>query len=127
VTAWLAEAARFGTVGVVQNGLNVTAFALATAVGVGYRAAAVVAGALALVASFLMNRHWTFMGRAAPVGRQAIRYVLVFSGAVAIGVVVLTLLVEEAGMAEIPAQVAAILLVAPLSFVAQRTWVFRRR
>ena len=124
---WVGEAVRFGTVGLLQNGLNVATFALVTGLGMGYQPAAVVAGALALAASFVSNRRWTFIGGKAPVGRQAVRYVLVFGGAVALGVVLLTLLVERAGMAEIPAQVAAILVVAPISFVVQRTWVFRPR
>jgi putative flippase GtrA len=126
VTGWLGEAIRFGTVGVLQNGLNVATFALATGLGMHYRPAAVLAGALALLVSFLLNRHWTFMGRAAPVGSQSVRYVLVFTGAVAIGVVLLTFFVEVASIAEVPAQVAAILIVAPGSFLVQRTWVFRR-
>jgi putative flippase GtrA len=125
VTTWVGEAVRFGTVGLLQNGLNVATFAASTALGVPYRSAAVLAAVLALVVSFLLNRHWTFIGHATPVGRQGVRYLLVFTSAVALGVVLLTFFVEVTGMAEVPAQVAAILIVAPLSFLAQRTWVFR--
>jgi putative flippase GtrA len=125
VTTWIGEAVRFGTVGLLQNGLNVATFAAATGFGVQYRPAAVVAGVLALVVSFVANRHWTFIGHVTPVGRQGIRYLLVFTGAVALGVVLLTFFVEEAGVAEVPAQVAAILIVAPVSFLVQRAWVFR--
>jgi putative flippase GtrA len=126
VTAWVGQAVRFGTVGVLQNGLNVATFALATGLGMHYRPAAVVAAVLALVVSFLLNRHWTFIGHSTPVGRQGVRYALVFTCAVAVGVVLLTFFVEVAGMAEVPAQLAAILIVAPLSFLAQRAWVFGR-
>jgi putative flippase GtrA len=126
VTILLGEAVRFGTVGLLQNGLNVAAFAVATELGLHYRLAAVLAGVLALLVSFLMNRNWTFLGHSTPVGRQGVRYALVFTGAVAVGVVLLTLFVEVAGVPEVPAQVAAILIVAPLSFLAQRTWVFGR-
>jgi putative flippase GtrA len=94
--------------------------------GMPYRPAAVFAGVLALVVSFVLNRHWTFLGHATPVGRQAVRYVLVFAGAVAVGVGLLTFFVEVTGAAEVPAQVAAILIVAPCSFVLQRAWVFGR-
>jgi putative flippase GtrA len=120
VTSRLAEAVRFGTVGLLQNGLNVGTFAFATELGMHYRPAAVVAGVLALVVSFLLNRHWTFMGHATPAGRQAVRYVLVFAGAVALGVVLLTFFVEVTGIGEVLAQI-----VAPVSFLVQRTWVFR--
>jgi putative flippase GtrA len=124
---WIGEAVRFGTVGVLQNGLNVATFAAATSVGVPYRAAAVIAGTIAFLVSFLLNRHWTFTGQVTPVGRQGVRYLLIFAAAIALGVVLLTFFVEVADMAEVAAQVAAILIVAPLSFLVQRSWVFSER
>jgi putative flippase GtrA len=81
---------RFATAGVLQNGLNVAVFALATAVGVQYRVAAVLAGLVALVASFLLNRQSTFTSRTAPIHHQGLRYLIVFASAVALGVVLLT-------------------------------------
>jgi putative flippase GtrA len=125
MTAPVREAIRFATVGVLQNGLNVAVFALATAAGVDYRVAAVIAGLVAFVASFLLNRHWTFMSRTAPIHHQGLRYLIVFASAIALGVVVLTFFVEVAGLPEVAAQVAAILVVAPVSFLVQRSWVFR--
>jgi putative flippase GtrA len=125
VTTAIREAIRFATVGVLQNALNVAVFALATAAGVHYRLAAVLAGLVALVASFLANRQWTFTARSAPIHHQGARYVVVFASAVALGVVLLTFFVEVAGLPEVVAQAAAILVVAPLSFVVQRAWVFR--
>jgi putative flippase GtrA len=125
MTSPMREAVRFATVGVLQNGLNVAVFALATAAGVHYRLAAVLAGLVALVASFLLNRYWTFMSRTAPIHHQGVRYVVVFASAVALGVVLLTFFVEVAGLPEVAAQVAAILVVAPVSFLVQRAWVFR--
>jgi putative flippase GtrA len=121
------QAVRFGIVGVLQNALNVAVFAVATGVGVNYRLAAVAAALLALIVSFAFNRAWTFPGRGAPVHHQGARYALVFTAAVALGVVVLTLLVDVAGMPKVGAQAVAILIVAPLSFLAQRAWVFRDR
>ena len=119
------EAVRFGVVGLLQNALNVAAFALLTGVGVEYRVAAVLAALAALLASFLLNRAWTFPGRETPFHHQGARYALVFASAVALGVVLLTFFVEVAGLPEVPAQVASILVVAPLSFLVQRAWVFR--
>jgi putative flippase GtrA len=119
------EAVRFGVVGVLQNALNVAVFALVTEVGVDYRVAAVLAAVTALLASFVFNRAWTFPGRTGPIHHQGLRYALVFASAVALGVVLLTFFVEVTGLPEIAAQVAAILIVAPLSFLVQRAWVFR--
>jgi putative flippase GtrA len=127
MTTWIGEAVRFGTVGVLQNGLNVAIFALATALGVQYRVAAVIAGLAAFLVSFLLNRRWTFAGHATAAGPQGARYLLVFVAAIALGVVLLTLLVELTGIPAVAAQIAAIVIVAPLSFLAQRTWVFQRR
>jgi putative flippase GtrA len=119
------EAVRFAIVGLAQNALNVAVFALATGVGVHFRLAAVVAAIAALIVSFAFNRAWTFPGRGTPLHHQGARYALVFAAAVALGIVLLSLFVEVAGVPEVAAQVAAILIVAPLSFLAQRTWVFR--
>jgi putative flippase GtrA len=119
------EFARFAVVGVLQNALNVAVFALLTAAGAHYAIAAVIAAVAALIASFALNRAWTFRGDHAPLHHQGARYALVYASAVALGVVVLAFLVEVAGFAEVPAQVAAILIVAPLSFLVQRSWVFR--
>ena len=119
------EAVRFGVVGLLQNALNVAVFALLTGLGVEYRVAAVLAALAALLASFLLNRVWTFPGREARFHHQGARYALVFASAVALGVALLTSFVEVAGLPEVPAQVASILVVAPLSFLVQRAWVFR--
>lgn len=127
MTAWIGEAVRFGFVGLLQNGLNVAVFALATSLGVHYRGAAVIAGLVAFLVSFLLNRTWTFTGQATPAGPQGARYLVVFAAAIALGVVLLTLFVEVTGIPAVAGQVAAIIVVAPLSFLAQRTWVFRRK
>ena len=119
------EFVRFAVVGVLQNGLNVAVFALATVLGMHYRVAAVVAALAALLASFALNRGWTFPGRTAPIHHQGARYALVFASAVALGIVLLTFFVEVAGLPEVAAQVTAIVVVAPLSFLVQRAWVFR--
>lgn len=121
----IGEAARFGAVGLAQNALNVGVFALASGLGARYQVAALVAGAAALVVSFLLNRGWTFTAHSAPLGSQGARYVLVFCAAVALGIGVLTLLVELTGIPKLAGQVVSILVVAPLSFLVQRAWVFR--
>lgn len=116
---------RFGLVGLLQNALNVATFALAVEGGVPYRAAAGLAAVLALLVSFALNRLWTFRATAqGPLAGHAIRYTIMFTLSVAAGVVILSALVELAGFAPVPAQVVAIAVVAPASFLAQRAWVF---
>ena len=122
---WIGQAVRFGVVGIGQNALNVATFAAGVALGVQYQSAAVIAGLVAFVVSFVLNRRWTFSGRATPMGRQGVRYLIVFATAIALGLILLTFLVEVAHMPEVAAQIAAILIVAPISFLVQRSWVFR--
>lgn len=114
-------------VGVVQNAGNVGLFALQVAVGVGYLAASVIAGVVALALSYLLNRGWTF--RSSTVARDPAlitRYVVVFVTAVGAGLAILTIQVEVFDVAPVVGQIVAVLLVAPLSYAAQRLWVFGR-
>jgi putative flippase GtrA len=121
----LPATARFGLVGVCQNGLNVGVFALALNV-VPYLAAAAVAALAALVVSFVLNRYWTFgHTRTNRLAGHAARYALVFASSIGLGIAILSALVELVGLSPLSAQVAAILIVAPLSFLTQRAWVFR--
>src|SRR4051794_11627725 len=69
------EAGRYVVVGVIGYSVQIGSFALLVhALGVGYLAAAIIAGLLALLCNFLLNRHWTFDAAGAGVGRQAAWY-----------------------------------------------------
>jgi putative flippase GtrA len=120
----LRQAARFGTVGLLQNGVNVACFALARVAGAHYRVAAIVAGFVGFALSFWLNRHWTFTGRSGAIERHLVKYTCVYVSAVALGVLLLTFFVEVTGIRPLAGQVLAIVVVAPLSFVVQRAWVF---
>ena len=121
----LGEVARFGAVGLAQNGLNVAVFAALVTAGAAYIVAAAAAFSAALLASYVLNHQWTFAGGGTPHREQLWRYTAVFLAASAGGVVILALLVELADWPAVPAQVAAIVVVAPLSYVGQRTFGFR--
>ena len=122
----LVEAARFGAVGAAQNLLNIAVFALLVAVGVGYLAAAVVAAVVALLASFLANRAWTFAG--APERRatgQVTVYAAIF-GAASLGALgLLAFFTEVIGLPKVIGQALSLLLMAPSSYLAQRHFTFR--
>jgi putative flippase GtrA len=121
------EAVRFGIVGLIQNALNVAVFALATGAGVHYRIAAVLAALAALGGELRLQPRVDVPRPRRPVHHQGARYALVSARRSALGVVLLSLLVEVAGLPEVAAQVVSIVIVAPLSFLAQRMWVFRTR
>jgi putative flippase GtrA len=111
---------------VTQNGVNLAIFALTIAAGAGYALAAMLANVSGLALSYVLNRLWTF--RAAPPQRihhQLARYVVTFASAVGLGVAILVLLVETFAVPEVLAQAIAIVIVAPLSYLVQRSWVFR--
>ena len=76
--------------------------------------------------NFLWNRHWTFKAGDGQAHRQAVRFLLVSVVAFGVGLALLTVLVELAGMQEVPAQAVAIVAVTPLSFLANKLWSFSR-
>ena len=124
--AWL-QLLRFAVVGASGYVVNLAVFTLALhGAGADYRVAAVAAFGVAVSNNFLWNRRWTFPGAGAPAHRQAVRFLVVSGAAFLVGLLVLTLLVEAVGVAELPAQAASIVAVTPLSFLANKLWSFRR-
>lgn len=122
----LLEIVRFGAVGAAQNLLNLAVFALGVATGVPYLAAAVAAGGIALAASYVANRHWTFADAARQsAGAQAGRYIIVFVGASVGALGVLAFFAEVVSAPKVLAQAAALAIMAPLSYLAQRRFTFR--
>ena len=119
-----AQILRFAAVGLTQNAGNLGLFALQVELGVGYLAAAALAGVAALLLSFLLNRGWTFRQRQVRRGTTIVRYSAVFVSAVGLGMVLLTVQVELLAVPRVLGQVIAIAVVAPVSYLVQREWVF---
>jgi putative flippase GtrA len=122
----LTTVGRFLAVGLLQNGLNICLFALLRSLSFGYLGAAVVAGVVALGASFGMHGSWTFAKRTSqrPLRMSGVRYLIAFASATAVGAAILAALVELARVPPTVAQTVAVLLVAPVSFIVQSKWVF---
>ena len=119
---------RFAVVGAGGYVVNLAVFALAVhGAGLDYRVAALAAFGVAVSNNFLWNRRWTFPAQTghSPAHHQAARFLLVSGAAFLVGLGLLTLLVEVAGLAEVPAQAAAIVAVTPFSFLANKLWSFR--
>jgi putative flippase GtrA len=122
---WL-QLMRFGIVGGVGFVVNVAVYTLFVhSVGLDYRAANVVAWLVAVVNNFLLNRHWTFDARDGRAHAQAIRFLLVSLVAEAVSLLLLTALVEGAGIAKVPAQALAVAASMPLNFLGNKLWSFR--
>jgi putative flippase GtrA len=122
---WL-QLVRFGLVGAVGFVVNLAVYTLFVhGVGVDYRAANVVAWLVAVLNNFVLNRHWTFDAREGRARSQAVRFLLVSLAAEVLSLLLLTLLVEEAHMAKIPAQALAVGASTPLNFLGNKLWSFR--
>jgi putative flippase GtrA len=116
---------RYVVVGLIGYGLQVGSFSiLVLALGVGHVAAAIVAGVLALVSNFVLNRTWTFEAGGADLGRHLRMYVVVVAVFFAAQIAVLSLLVAL-GVPKVLAEALSVVAVVPANFVAQRRLVFR--
>jgi len=123
---WL-QLVRFGLVGGVGFVVNLAVYAvLVHGAGLEYRVASVAAWLVAVLNNFVLNRHWTFdardQGRA---HHQAMRFVLVSLLAEAVSLSLLTLFVEAAHLAKVPAQALAVGGSMPLNFLGNKLWTFR--
>jgi putative flippase GtrA len=124
---WL-QLVRFGLVGGVGFVVNLAVYTLFVhSVGVDYRAASVIAWLVAVANNFVLNRHWTFDARDGQARFQAMRFLVVSLVAEVFSLLLLTLFVEGAGIAKVPAQALAVAGSMPLNFLGNKLWSFRAR
>jgi putative flippase GtrA len=124
---WL-QLVRFGLVGGVGFIVNLVVYTLCVhPIGMEYRVASVAAWLVAVCNNFILNRHWTFDAGGERAHRQAVRFLVVSLIAEVFSLLVLTLLVENAGFAKVPAQALAVGLSMPLNFLGNKLWSFRAR
>lgn len=125
-SAWW-QLMRFALVGASGYVVNIAVFALALeGAGMPYPGASTLAFLVAVSNNFLWHRRWTFRAGATQARHQIARFLIVSVAAFAAGLLLLAALVELLGVAEVPAQAAAIIAVTPLSFVANKLWTFGR-
>ncbi len=122
---WL-QLIRFGLVGGVGFVINVAVYSICVhGIGLDYHLAAVFAWLVAVINNFALNRRWTFDARTGPTHFQAIRFLTISLVALGFSLLVLMLLVENAGVAKIPAQALAVAASMPLNFLGNKLWSFR--
>jgi putative flippase GtrA len=122
---WL-QLVQFGLVGGIGFVVNLAVYTLFVhTIGVDYHVAAVVAWIVAVANNFLLNRHWTFDAREGRMHFQAMRFVVVSAVAFGVSLVLLTVFVEAAGIAKVPAQALAVACATPLNFLGNKLWSFR--
>ena len=124
--AWW-QLVRFALVGASGYVVNLVVFAGAVeGAGFAYPAGATLAFLVAVSNNFLWHRRWTFRASDIQAREQIARFLTVSIAAFLGGLAILTAIVELMGVAEIPAQAAAIVAVTPISFVANKLWTFGR-
>ena len=122
---WL-QLVRFGLVGGVGFAVNLAVYALFVhPFGVYYLVASVAAWFVAVMNNFVLNRHWTFDAREGRARSQAIRFLLVSAAAEAVSLIILTSLVEGAGLEKVAAQALAVAASMPLNFIGNKLWTFK--
>jgi putative flippase GtrA len=122
---WL-QLVRFGLVGSVGFVVNVAVYTLCVhGAGIDYHVANVIAWLVAVMNNFVLNRHWTFDAADGRAHHQAMRFLLVSLVAEVVSLLLLTLFVEGAGLAKVPAQTLAVACSMPLNFLGNKLWSFR--
>jgi putative flippase GtrA len=116
---------KFGVVGATGYVVNLAVFAIQVELlDVHHIPAAVAAFCVAVMNNFLWNRHWTFRATEGHAGFQAARFFTVSVAALAVNLVVLSLLVDLAGAPELPSQAFAVAFAMPLNFIGNKLWTF---
>jgi putative flippase GtrA len=124
---WM-QLVRFGLVGGVGFIVNLAVYALCVhSLGIDYHFAAVIAWLVAVINNFVLNRHWTFDAGGGAAHFQAMRFLAVSLVAFAVSLLLLTVLVEGAGLSKVPAQALAVAASTPLNFLGNKLWSFRVR
>ena len=122
---WL-QLIRFAMVGGIGFVVNLVVFTLCVhALGIDYRVAYAAAWLVAVINNFVLNRQWTFDASGGQIHFQAIRFFVVSLLAAGFGLVLLTLLVEQGGIAKVPAEALAVAASTPLNFIGNKLWSFR--
>ena len=118
---------KFGLVGSTGFVINVAVFAFCLrGLDYHYRVSYVVAFAVAVTNNFVWNRLWTFRRErdASHIGMQGARFFAVSLLAATAGFVLLEAFVRS-GLPKIPAEMLAVALVVPISFLGNKHWSFR--
>jgi len=116
---------RFGSVGLLTNGILLTIYAGATALGVDRHLAVALSFALGMILSFLLNKGFAFRFKGAKRG-AFVRYLAVYGLALAVDMALLELLVSEFGVPHVLAQGILIVVIALGLYVALDRLVFPR-
>jgi putative flippase GtrA len=119
------QLAKFCLVGASGYAVNLAVYtALLRGAGVHYLFAAACSFVVAVTNNYTWNRLWTFRHQRGHFAYQGLRFLVVSLVALGANLLVLDALVAL-GVAKIPAQAIAIIVVTPLNFLGNKLWSFR--
>jgi dolichol-phosphate mannosyltransferase len=117
-------AIRYGIVGVSGYLLSIALFAAQVAAGVSPYAAVPLGFVINTMWNFTLNRRWSFPASGRPLADELKRFCVVALTTLAGNYIVLWLLHDVAGIASVPSQALAILIIVPIGYLGQRYWAF---
>ena len=123
---WL-QLVQFGVVGASGFVVNLSIYIFCTHVlGIWYIAASILAFCVAVTNNFVLNRLWTFRHKRDDrhAALQGARFLTVSVLALIPNELILFGLVEGAGVDKVVAQVVAVCIVMPISFLGNKLWSF---
>jgi len=118
---------KFSLVGASGYVVNLVVYTTAVEfVGAHYELGALAAFLVAVTNNYVLNRYWTFTPTGRSMREEAMRFLSVSVCAFSLNAGFLAFLVRG-GVAEVPAQLFALVTVAPMSFTLNRAWTFSSR
>jgi putative flippase GtrA len=115
---------RFIVVGVLSNTILYLAYLLVTWLGLDPKIAMTLVYVAAIVGTFVINRRWTFGAHSISV-KGFLKYLVVYAFGYLVNLAILFVAVDNLGAPHQWVQLFAIGVVAVVSFLGQKFWVFR--
>lgn len=120
----LAEAIRFGLVGIKNNVVYYLLFVVVSLAGAGPKLAVTIIYIFGIIYTFWFNKGFVFRDLH-PSGSQFARYIFVYFVGWALNLVLLDITIAQAGVNRYLAQALLIFPLAGLTFLALKLYVFR--
>lgn len=117
------EFLRFCAVGASGYAVNLAVYAALLDAGLHYLAAATISFLVAAASNFAWNRLWTFHASGTPLFGQGLRALVVSGLSLGANELFLAAFVAS-GATHLTGQAAAVVLVTPFSFTANKLWAF---
>ncbi|MCF6242117.1 MAG: GtrA family protein [Bacteroidales bacterium] len=118
---------RYNIVAIIATTTDFTFFVLLTSLlHVWYVAATFTSAVCGGIISFILNRNWAFMSKDGKLGKQAIKYIIVWNASIFLNTAGLILMVEIASVNEIISKIiVAISVGAGFNFLMYRYFIFK--